>query len=47
MKLVLADALKVKKIQVHNSKVLNNHLIHIENKIVKLLKKLQRKRRNL
>ena len=40
MKLILADTSKFKKIQIDNSKVLN-HLIHMENEIVKLLKKLK------
>ena len=40
MKLILADTSKFKKIQIDDSKVLN-HLIHMENEIVKLLKKLK------
>ena len=42
MKLILADTSKFKKIQIDDSKVLN-HLIHMENKIVELLKRLKEK----
>ena len=42
MKLILADTSKFKNIQIVNSKVLN-HLIHMEKKIVQLLKKLKEK----
>ena len=42
MKLTLADTSKFKKIQIDDSKVLN-HLIHMENKIVELLKRLKEK----
>ena len=42
MKLILADSSKFKKIQIDDSKVLN-HLIHKENKIDELLKKLKEK----
>ena len=45
MKLILADTLKFKKIQIDGSKVLN-HLIHMENKIAELVKRLKRKTRN-
>ena len=38
MKSIVANALKFHKIQIDGNKVLN-HLIHIENKIVELLKK--------
>ena len=41
-KLILPDASKSKNIQIDESKVLN-HLIHMENKIVELLKKLKEK----
>ena len=42
VKLILADSSKFKKIQIDDSKVLN-HLIHMENKIVQLLKRLKEK----
>ena len=42
MKLILADTLKFKQIQIDDSKVLN-HLIHMENEIVELLKRLEEK----
>ena len=42
MKLILADISKFKKIQTDDNKVLN-HLIHMENKIVELLKRLKEK----
>ena len=42
MKLILADTSKFKNIQIDDSKVLN-HLIHMENKIVELLKRLKEK----
>ena len=42
MKLILADTSKFKKIQLDHSKVHNN-LIHMENKIVELLKRLKEK----
>ena len=42
MKLILSDISKFKKIQIDDSKVLN-HLIHMENKIVELLKRLKEK----
>ena len=38
MKLILVDTSKFKKIKIDDSKV-PNHLIHMENKIVELLKK--------
>ena len=41
-KLLLDDTSKFKKIEIDESKVLN-HLIHMENKIVELLKKLKEK----
>ena len=44
MKLILADTSKLKKIQIDGSKVLN-HLIHMENKIVELLKRLKEKQK--
>ena len=40
--MILADTSKFKKIQIDDSKVLN-HLIHMENKIVQLLKRLKEK----
>ena len=46
MKLVLADTSKFSKIQIDDSKVLN-HLIHIENKIVELLKRLEENKKFL
>ena len=42
MKLTLADSSKFKKIQIDDGKVLN-HLIHMENRIVELLKSLLKK----
>ena len=42
MKLILADISKFKKIQKDHSKILN-HLIHMENKFVELLKRLKEK----
>ena len=42
MKLVLANTSKLKKIQIHDSKI-PNHLIHMENEIVELLKKLRQR----
>ena len=42
MKLLLANTLKFKKIQIDDCKVLN-HVIHVENKFAKLLKKLKEK----
>ena len=42
MKLVLADTSKFNIIQIDDSKALN-HLIHIENKIVELPKRLEEK----
>ena len=42
MKLILADTSKFKKISIDDSKVLN-HLIHMENKIAQLLKRLKEK----
>ena len=42
MTLILADTPKCKKIQIDDSKVLN-HLIHMENKFVELLKRLKEK----
>ena len=42
IKLILADTSKFKKIQTDDSKVLN-HLIHMESKIVELLKRLKEK----
>ena len=42
MKLILADTSKFKTIQIDYNKVLN-HLIHMENKIVKLLKRSKEK----
>ena len=42
MKLILADTSTFKKIQIDDSKVLN-HLIHMENKIAQLLKRLKEK----
>ena len=41
MKLILVDTSKFNKIQIDDSKVLNQ-LIHMENKIVELLKKLKK-----
>ena len=43
MKLILADTSKFKKIQIDDSKVLN-HLVHSENKIAQLLKRLRKTR---
>ena len=43
LKLILTDTSKFKKIQIDGSKVLNN-LIHGENKIVDLLKRLKNKK---
>ena len=43
MKLILADTSKFKKIQIDDSKVLD-HLIHMEIKIVQLLKRLKEKK---
>ena len=43
LKLILADTSKFKKIQIDHSKVLH-HLIHVENKIVELLKRLKGKK---
>ena len=45
MKMILADISKFEKIQVHDSRVLNN-LIDMENKIVELLKSLKEKKRS-
>ena len=45
MKLILADISIFEKIQVHDSRVLNN-LIDMENKIVELLKSLKEKKRS-
>ena len=42
MKLLLANSLNFKKIQIDDCKVLN-HVIHMENKFAKLLKKLKEK----
>ena len=42
MKLILADTSKFKKVSIDDSKVLNR-LIHMENKIARLLKKLKEK----
>ena len=42
VKLILADTSKIAKIEIEDSKALN-HLIHMENKIVELLKKLKEK----
>ena len=42
MKLILAGTSKFKKIRIDGSKILN-HLTHMENEIVKLLKKLEEK----
>ena len=42
MKLLLANTLKFKKIQIDDCEVLN-HVIHVENKFAKLLKKLKEK----
>ena len=42
MELILADNLKLKKIQIDDSKVLN-HLIHMDNKFVEFLKWLKEK----
>ena len=42
VKLILADSSKFAKIEIEDSKALN-HLIHMENKIVELLKKLKEK----
>ena len=42
MKLILADSSKFKKIQIDDSNVLN-HLIHMENKVVELLKELKKR----
>ena len=42
MKLILADSSKFKKIQIDDSNVLS-HLIHMENKVVELLKELKKR----
>ena len=42
MKLILADTSKFKKIQIDGSNVLS-HLIHMENKVVELLKELKKR----
>ena len=42
MKLLLDNSLKFKKIQIDDCKVLS-HVIHMENKFAKLLKKLKEK----